>query len=321
MHQGGDETLNRRAKIVVRAAAGIAGCAAAAIASRRERYSFRDKSVLITGASRGLGLLLARRFAEEGAKLTLLSRNGESLSAAERELAGTSAKILTVPCDVRDREQAQEAIESAVRLHGSIDVLINNAGIITVGPFEEMELEDFQNAMATHAWGPLYTMSAAIPHMRRQGGGRIVNISSIGGKLAVPHLMPYAMSKFALAGLSDAMRAELRQYGILVTSVFPGLMRTGSHIYTKTKGDRTKEFAWFAFMAQNPLFAISAKRAARQIVEACRKGRPELIISIQANLALMANALLPSLVARASALVNRLILPRPTSRKGDRKAA
>jgi len=199
-------------------------------------------------------------------------------------------------------------------------VLINNAGVIQVGPFEDMQIQDFEDAMATHAWGPLYTILAALPHMRRQRGGRIVNISSIGGKISVPHLMPYAMSKFALAALSDGMRSELRKYGIYVTSVYPGLMRTGSHVFAHTKGNKSAEQAWFSFMATNPLFAINARRAAHQIIEACRKGRPDLVITTQANLAVLAHGLAPSLVARMSALVNRL-LPKPVTSAEQRKAA
>jgi len=312
--------MNNATKWVIGGASALAAAGAVGLLSRRSSYSFRDKAVFITGGSRGLGLLMARQFAEEGARLTLVSRDSEGLQAAESELMDTGARVLTFACDIRDRDQVQETIDASVKLQGSIDVLINNAGVIQVGPFEDMRIEDFEAAMATHAWGPLYTILAALPHMRRQGGGRIVNISSIGGKIAVPHLMPYAMSKFALAGLSDGMRAELAKYEITVTSVYPGLMRTGSHVYAQTKGDQNAESAWFSFLATNPLFAVDARRAARQIVEACRKGRPELVISIKANLAVMAQDIAPSLVARISGLVNRF-LPGPVTEVQERRVA
>jgi NAD(P)-dependent dehydrogenase (short-subunit alcohol dehydrogenase family) len=205
-------------------------------------------------------------------------------------------------------------------MHGSLDVLVNNAGIIHVGPFEEMQLEDFETAMATHAWGPLYTTLAALPHMRRQGGGRIVNISSIGGKISVPHLLPYTMSKFALAGLSDGLRAELRKYNIFVTSVYPGLMRTGSHVFAHAKGNEKRESAWFSFLATNRLLAINAQRAAYEIVEACRKGKPELVISIPANLGVLAEGVAPGLVARLNAIVDRF-LPKPVTKAEERRTA
>jgi NAD(P)-dependent dehydrogenase (short-subunit alcohol dehydrogenase family) len=299
--------MNNSTKWLIAGSTAIGAAAALSFLSGRREYSFEGKSVFITGGARGLGFLIAERLAEEGARLTLVSRNGEQLRAAQEELLRTGAQVTTFVCDVRDRQQMEETINASVRLYGSIDVLINNAGVIQVGPFEEMTLEDFQNAMATHAWGPLYGILAALPHMRRQGGGRIVNISSIGGKIAVPHLLPYSMSKFALAGLSDGMRSELRRYGIAVTTVYPGLMRTGSHVYADTKGDGKAESAWFSFLATNPLVAINAGRAAEQIVEACRKGSRELVITTQANLAAMAQGIAPSVVGLVNELVARLL--------------
>ena len=311
--------MNSQMKWLLAGTGIIGGSAAASFVSRRS-YSFRDKAVFITGGSRGLGLLMAREFAKEGARLTLISRDSKALQAAETELMDTGARVLTFSCDVRDRTQVQETIDASVKLQGSIDVLVNNAGVIHVGPFEEMDLEEFETAMATHAWGSLYSMLAAVPHMRRQGGGRIVNIISIGGKIAVPHLLPYCMSKFALAGLSDGIRAELSRYGISVTSVYPGLMRTGSHVFAHPKGKQASESAWFSFMATNPLFAINAARAARQIVRACRLKKPELVITTQAKLAAKAQGILPGTVGTISALVNRL-LPKPVTKADERRAA
>src|SRR5436190_4735206 len=194
------------------------------------RFDFRKKAVLITGGSRGLGLEIARLLAQEGAWVAIAGRNTETLATAKTELEKHASRVLEIPCDVRQQEQVQAAVDETVRNFGRIDVLINDAGIIQVGPFETMTLEDFENAMATHAWGPLYAIRAVFPHMRQQGGGRIVNVSSIAGKIAVPHLLPYVMSKFALAGLSEGLQAEVARYGIHVTTVYPGLMRTGSHV-------------------------------------------------------------------------------------------
>lgn len=311
--------MNNRTKWMFAGAGAVSAAAAVGLLSRRP-YSFRDKAVFITGGSRGLGLLMARVFAEEGARLTLVSRHSKDLQAAESELMDTGARVLTLACDVRDRVQVQETIDASVKLHGSIDVLINNAGVIQVGPLEEMQIEDFELAMATHGWGPLYSILAALPHMRRQGGGRIVNICSVGGRIAVPHLMPYVMSKFALSGLSEGMHEELSRYGISVTTVYPGLMRTGSHVFAETKGNRHAEAAWFSFLATNPLFAINSHRAARQIVEACRKRRPDLVITTQAKLAVLTHGIAPGLVARISALVNRF-LPKPLTEVAEEKRA
>jgi NAD(P)-dependent dehydrogenase (short-subunit alcohol dehydrogenase family) len=170
-----------------------------------------------------------------------------------------------------------------------------------------MEIADFENAMATHAWGPLYTIMATLPHMRRRHSGRIVNVSSIGGRLGVPHLLPYTMSKFALSGLSQGLRAEISRHGILLTTVYPGLMGTGSHINASFKGRNRSEFAWFSVSAGMPLLSIDSRRAARQIIRACRKGRSELIITPQARAAVLMNAVLPSAVSHALQAANSLL--------------
>jgi short-subunit dehydrogenase len=170
--------------------------------------------------------------------------------------------------------------------------------------------------MNTHFWGPLYMILAALPYMRRQGAGRVVNISSIGGKVAVPHLVPYSASKFALAGLSDGFRIELARENIVVTTVCPGLMRTGSPVNAMFKGRRAQEYAWFAISDSLPFTSINAERAGRQIIAACRRGDAELVITVQANIAVMARALAPELFQDAMALVARL-LPRPAGAEGD----
>jgi short-subunit dehydrogenase len=152
--------------------------------------------------------------------------------------------------------------------------------------------------------------------MRRAGGGRIVNISSIGGKVAVPHLAPYSASKFALVGLSDAFRAELARDGIRVTTVTPGMMRTGSQVNAKFKGDHGAEFTWFSLSTALPLAAVEADRAAGKIVAACRAGRASLIIGLPARIAIIGNALFPSLTGEIMKLVNR-VLPGPPGVEGD----
>jgi NAD(P)-dependent dehydrogenase (short-subunit alcohol dehydrogenase family) len=172
--------------------------------------------------------------------------------------------------------------------------------------------------MATHFWGPLQLMQECVPVMRRRAFGRIVNISSIGGRIAVPHLAPYCASKFALTGLSDAVRAELNQYGIRVTTVSPFLMRTGSPRNANIKGQHESEFAWFAISDALPGVSVSAESAARQIVDACRYGDPDLTISPQARAAIWANAIAPGLVAAGMRLATRL-LPGPTGSEGDRQ--
>ena len=228
------------------------------------------------------------------------------------------AEVLIVPADVRRRHAVDRAVAQAVERYGRIDVVINNAGIIQVGPIDHMRVADYEDAMATHFWGPLYTTMAALPHMRRQGEGRITNISSIGGRISVPHLVPYSASKFALVGLSDGLRAELARYNISVTTVCPGLMRTGSPVNAMFKGQRPQEYAWFAISDSLPLTSIEVGRAARQIVEATRRGDAELVITLQAKLAILARTVAPELFADFMEIMNRLLPePAPTV-DGDR---
>jgi NAD(P)-dependent dehydrogenase (short-subunit alcohol dehydrogenase family) len=300
---------------MVGAAAVLAGARAA---RQRRAIEFGGRVVVITGGSRGLGLVLARAFAAEGARLVLLARDPHELDRAKRMLEEEHrVEVLVIPCDIRKREEAQAAVSRVLGTWSGIDVLVNNAGVIEVGPLEHMQYEDFENAMATHFWGPLHLMLEVVPAMRRRGFGRIVNISSIGGRVAVPHLVPYSASKFALTGLSDAVRSELAPHGIHVTTVCPGLMRTGSPMNADMKGRHEAEYAWFAIASSLPGLTISAERAAQQILDACRHGDPELTITTQARAAAMLNELAPALVAHAMAVTARL-LPGPTGPEGDR---
>lgn len=271
--------------------------------------SFDGRVVVITGGSRGLGLLVARLLASEGARLALIARDAAELQRASIDLEERGSVPLTIPCDVGDRAQAEGAIQQVVQHFGRIDVIVNDAGTIEVGPVEHMTVADFESAMRVHFWGPLYLTLAALPHLRQttDRSGRVVNISSIGGRIAVPHLLPYCASKFALTGLSDGLRAELSKDGIRVTTVLPGLMRTGSPYNAWFKGNHRAEFTWFTLMDSMPGLSIAAERAARQIVEACRYGDAELAITPQARLAIIADAVVPSIVARSMQLMNRLL--------------
>jgi NAD(P)-dependent dehydrogenase (short-subunit alcohol dehydrogenase family) len=226
-------------------------------------------------------------------------------------------EAVAVPCDLRERAQIEEAVRNILRHYGRIDVLINCAGIIEVGPLEHMTREDFEQAMQVHLWAPFTLMWEVIPQMRKQGGGRIVNITSIGGKIAVPHLAPYCASKYALVGLSDSVRAELARDKIYVTTVAPGMMRTGSHVNAKFKGRHAEEFAFFAILNSMPLISIKAERAAAKILDACRRGQAELTLTLAARLAILGNTVFPNLTGYAMQMTNRF-LPGPTDSSGDR---
>jgi NAD(P)-dependent dehydrogenase (short-subunit alcohol dehydrogenase family) len=299
-------------------AAGLgAAYAAARLARARFGISFEGRVVVMTGGSRGLGLVMARMFVEEGAKVVLLARDLSELQRAQQDLESRGAgEVMTLRCDVRRRADVRAAIDTVLDRWTAVDVLINNAGVIQVGPLDHMSEEDFENAMATHFWGPLHLILEVVPVMQHRRFGRIVNISSIGGKIAVPHLAPYCASKFALTGLSDAVRAELEPHGIRVTTVAPGLMRTGSPVNAQFKGQHEAEYAWFKVASSIPGLTIAAERAARKIVDACRYGDPALTITPHAKIAAAANVVAPAAVARAMMLVTRM-LPSPSGPVGN----
>src|ERR1044071_4147390 len=299
---------NNNALMFTAAGAG-AVLAARAVIRRMNQYSFQNRVVLITGGSRGLGLVMARELAREGAHLAICARDESELQRAYEDL-NWRTRVFPVPCDVTDRAQVEEMVRMVGDHYGRIDALINNAGVIEVGPMEVMTLEDYERAMKTHFWGPLYATLAVLPEMRRRREGRIVNISSIGGKISVPHLLPYSASKFALVGLSEGLRAELRKDGIVVTTVCPGLMRTGSPRNATFKGQHRAEYTWFSISDSLPVSSMSASRAARQIVEACKRGDAEVVLSIQAKAAVLFHGIFPGATADLLGLVNKL-LPAP----------
>jgi short-subunit dehydrogenase len=277
----------------------------------KPRYDFRGKHALVTGGSRGLGLVLARQLAGAGARLTICSRDHEELARAEDELTERGARVVAVECDVTDRGRVRELVAVARQRNGPIDVLINNAGVIRVGPVEEMREEEFEQSLLVHFRAPLYAVLEVLPEMRARHTGRIVNISSIGGKVAVPHLLPYSVGKFALVGFSDGLRAEVAKDGVVVTTVCPGLMRTGSHLNAEFKGRHREEYAWFALGDSVPGFSMSAESAARKILDACARGDAEAVLGLPAKAAVVARNLFPNLVADTFAFVNRHVLPEP----------
>jgi NAD(P)-dependent dehydrogenase (short-subunit alcohol dehydrogenase family) len=305
-------------RFLVGLAAGVAAALAGArIMRERRAIDFGGRVVVITGGSRGLGLVMARQLTAEGARVVLLARDDRELDRARRLLEEEQGgEVLAIRCDVRRKADVRAAVAQILEECGTVDVLINNAGVIQVGPLEHMQHEDFENAMATHFWGPLHLILELMPVMRRRGFGRIVNIGSIGGRVAVPHLAPYSASKFALTGLSDAIRAELAPAGIAVTTVSPGLMRTGSPVNAYVKGQHEAEYAWFAIADALPGFSIAAERAARQILSACAHGDPELTLTLPARSAIMVNDLAPELMARLMMMVSRL-LPASAGPEGD----
>ena len=281
-----------------------------ALARRRQWSGFDGRVVLITGGSRGLGLVLAREFVKRGALVAICARDASELELARADLEARGGQVFARICDVTDAAQASELVAAVEEHWGRLDVLVNNAGIIQVGAVDDQTLDDYKRAMDVHFWAPLHTIRAALPGMRRRGGGRVVNVASIGGKIGVPHLLPYDASKFALVGLSEGLRAELARDRIWVTTVCPGLMRTGSPPNALFKGQHKREYAWFSIGGSLPVASMSAERAARQIIGACRRGDAEVILGLPFKAAARLHGLFPGTTAAVMGLINRL-LPRP----------
>jgi NAD(P)-dependent dehydrogenase (short-subunit alcohol dehydrogenase family) len=287
--------------------AGLVYFAGRNLVRQRRRMHLRGRVVLVTGGSRGLGLVLAREFAARGAKVAVCARDIAELNQVADEFLHRKEEVLALPCDVTVREEVQALVREVEGRLGPVDILVNNAGTITVGPFESMTEQDFERSMALHFWAALYTSWAVLPSMQARGAGRIVNISSIGGKMPVPHLAPYCASKFALTGLSECMRAELAKDNVWVTTVCPGLMRTGSPRNVDVKGKHQQEYAWFVLGDSLPGISMNARRAARKIVAAAEFGDAELVLSLPAKMAARLHGIAPRLSSEVMRAGNRML--------------
>jgi short-subunit dehydrogenase len=311
---------SRAALRIVQLFAGLSAAAAAYRLASRPTKPRPRQIVLITGSSRGLGLALAERYARAGAKLILTSRDHDELILARSTLITRHAiqnpeDVLLIPADLTDAAQATSLIERSIDHFGRIDILINNAGIIEVGPVENQPLAAYRRAMATNFFAALYTTHAALPYMLKRppgtGDAAIVNIASIGGKFAMPHMLPYVASKFALTGFSEGLHAELRHKGVRVTTVCPGLMRTGGEAHATYTGQTRKEKDWFMLAAKTPVIAASVKYAADKIYNAVAAGRAEITITPQAWLAARVSGLAPGTTQYLASLANQYLLPPP----------
>ena len=270
---------------------------------------------IVTGASRGLGFLLARELADRGHALVVNARSEAGLAVAATALQERGAQVVTVAGDVADPTLGQRLVDTATERFGRLDVLVTNAGSIQVGPAFAMRAADFANAMDVMFYGVLHPVLAALPVMQRSGAGRILVVSSIGGKLPAPHLLPYVAAKHASVGFAEGLRVEAIRHGITVTCAVPGLMRTGSPRNALFTGDQAAEHRWFTLGDSLPLLSTDAERAARTLVRATLRGRPEVAPTPLAKIGMRVHGLAPSTTMRLIGLVDRLLptdgTPRP----------
>lgn len=290
--------------------AGVA-LAARAVVERARAADLSGQVALVTGGSRGLGLLLARELGRQGCRLAICARDPAELERARATLEADGLEVLALPCDVSDRDAVQRLVALVLARFNRIDLLVNNAGIIQVGPVQRMQVADFEQALGVMYWGVVFPTLAVLPGMRARRAGRIINITSIGGKVAVPHLLPYTSAKFAAVGFSEGLRAEVAREGITVTTIAPGLMRTGSYVNALFKGRQAGEFTWFGLGSSLPLLTMDAERAARQIVGAARRGEAERVLTVPATLLARFHGVFPGTTSQVMDLANRLVLPPP----------
>ena len=273
---------------------------------------------LVMGASRGLGLLIARELLDRGHDVVITARGESDLDAAARRLSGRGRQVHARVCDVRDREAVNALVEDVEGTLAPVDVLISVAGIIEVGPAESMTAETYDDAIDTMTRGPIHAALAVLPGMRSRGRGRIGTVTSIGGMVSPPHLLPYATAKFGAVGFSDGLAAALSGTGVTATTVVPGLMRTGSHQRARFSGDAAAEYSWFAPAASMPLLSMDADRAARRIVAGVLAGRPMVVLTPLAWVGIRVRGLAPATTTRVMGWAGRVLPGQP--RRGGRHA-
>jgi NAD(P)-dependent dehydrogenase (short-subunit alcohol dehydrogenase family) len=287
---------------------------------RRHRIDFRGKKVLITGGSRGLGFAIARRFLEEGAEIAICARNLDELERARAELRQLAhelarrerreaGRVLALRADVTDEHAVDWLVAETRASLGGLDVLVNCAVEIAVGPVEAMTAKDYFQAFNGIFLATYHPTMAVVPHLRAQGAGRIVNVTSVAGKVPIPHNATYVVGKFATTGFSAVCRAELRKYGVFVSTVMPPPLRNGAWMNAGYKGDADEELAWFVRALSSPFVSIDPERAARAVVEAARYGDAETMVSPSSWLQSRIYALLPGLTSGLLAALDRYGMP------------
>lgn len=267
---------------------------------------------LVAGASRGLGLLIARELLQRGHRVVICARTGPDLDRAVALLAA-HGQVRAITCDLRDPDQVTGLVRRVEQEEGPIDVLVTVAGIIQVGPAAAMTEQHYRDAVDTMLWGPVRLTNSVLPAMRARGHGRIGTVTSIGGKVAPPHLLPYAVAKFGAVGFSEGLAAELAGTGVTSTTIVPGLMRTGSHERAFFTGDHESEYAWFGPAASLPLLTMSADRAARKIVDGVLAGRPLVVLTPMAKVAIRVHGVAPATTVRLMGLMSRMLPDTPNS--------
>jgi NAD(P)-dependent dehydrogenase (short-subunit alcohol dehydrogenase family) len=288
--------------------------------SARSEHAASQPVAVVVGGSRGLGLDLVRQLSRRGYRVALCARDPNEVERVRAELAQAGHSVLARVHDASDATDMVRFVAEIEHEFGALDVLFTCAATIQVGPFEAMTTVDFEDALKQIFWTTYHATMAVLPIMRRQGRGRIGHITSFGGKISVPHLLPYSTAKFAATGFSEGLRYALAKDGIRVTTITPGVLRTGAHVNAPFKGNKEAEYSWFSAGATLPFTSLGSERAARRIVRAVERGEAECTLGLATRLAVMGRALFPGLSSRLLAMQDSL-LPRTNGATGSERGA
>jgi short-subunit dehydrogenase len=248
----------------------------------------RDKTVIVTGASSGIGRETAIAFAHAHANLVLASRNEQALNTLAAELAPLGRRILVIPTDVTQRATVEAMVQRVAAEMGSVDILVNNAGLGLNALLAEGSMTNIRRLFEVNVFGALHCIQAVVPYMRKQGSGQIINVSSVAGKIATPRHGAYAATKFALTAISDALRLELADYGIIVIAVYPGVTDTpfGENVLKEVEVPPVPAI----------VRGVPARRVASAIVRAARCQKREVYVTVADRMAVGLKNLSPCMV-------------------------
>ena len=257
---------------------------------------FRETVGIVTGASSGIGAQLARDLAARGMRVALLARRADRLGAVATEIRSAGGEAAVEVCDVAERASVERAVGTVVERWGRVDLLVNNAGYGRHVLFKDHDVADIERMMRTNYLGAVYATKAVLPAMRGRGRGWVVNVSSVAGKLGQPDEAAYSASKFAVAGLSEALSYELAPLGIHVMAVYPALVRT--EMFTPAVLARMPERTFL----EPPEFS-------RRVLRALERGRYEVTVPRYIGIAYVVRVLLPGLFRRMTARARLPVLP------------
>jgi short-subunit dehydrogenase len=254
--------------------------------------NFKGKVVVITGASSGIGLACAKEFGKRGAKVVMAARNKEKLDAAAETLDNQDVEVLAVPADVSKKEDCKNLIDETVKVFGTVDVLINNAGISMRALFNDFKLEAFEQLMQINFFGTVYCTKYALPYLLKQKGS-VVGVSSIAGYVGLPARTAYSASKYAMQGFLDALRTENLKTGLHVMVACPGF--TSSNIRnTALTADGTPQ----GESPREEEKMMSAEEVAAHIAKGVAKRKRTLVLTTEGKIAVLMSKLFPKFVEK-----------------------